>query len=169
MYILQHAIRGPVNRIAEIGLEPVVPRGFQITDLQITGHQSALQIKPQEHVEIVLQLVGLGPDIAVRDTVHDAVEGFFIHHAKITEGIAHLTIQPAGKGTAAPKLVFIDPALTFVDPHRHPRPKRRQKVVLVDALLVAGMPDLVDGGIETVERVQLVGACGDPHIKPGPA
>ena len=125
-----------------------------ITDLQITGHQSAFQIKPQKHVQIVLQLVGLGPDIAVRDTVDDAVEGFFIRHAKITEGIAHLTIQPAGKGTAAPKLVFIDPALAFMHAHGHTTTQRRQQMHAVDVLLIGPMPDLVNGGVDAVERIK---------------
>ena len=72
MHILQAAVRGFVDRIAEIGLEPVIPGGLKVADLQVSAHQRTFKIKAQHDVQVVLHLVGLGADIAVMDAVHVA-------------------------------------------------------------------------------------------------
>jgi hypothetical protein len=45
MHILQHPMRRPVHRHAEIRHKPVIPRGFQIVHHQIAPDQRAFQIK----------------------------------------------------------------------------------------------------------------------------
>jgi hypothetical protein len=51
----------------EIRREPVVPRGLKVRHLQIARDQRALQVEAQHDVEVVMHLVGLGPDEARRD------------------------------------------------------------------------------------------------------
>jgi hypothetical protein len=115
-----------------------------------------------------MHLIGLGADEAGLHPVHRGIEIVGRSDAEIAEALDHLAMQPAGKGAAAAQLVFIDPALAFMHAHRHALPDRRQQVVGVDALLIGGMADLVDGRVEAVERIAFDHPRGDPHILPGP-
>src|SRR5690606_34889609 len=114
-------------------------------------------------------LVGLGADIAGGDAVHGAVELVRIGNRQPAHHVAHARVQPAGKGAATAQLVFVDAALAFVDAHRDAAAQRREGVVLVDALFVAGMPDLVDGRVDAVEGVGLDDAGGDAAVLPATA
>lgn len=101
--------------------------------------------------------------------VHERIEGVFVPDAEIPEQVAHPAIEIATEGAAAAKLVLVDPALAFMHAHRHPLPRRGQKEFWVDALLIAGMADLVDRRVEAVERIILGGAGGDAHVFARPA
>ena len=167
MDVLQQPVRRPVHTEAEVAGKAVVPRCLEVAHRQIARDQRLFQIKPQQDVQIVLHLVGLGPDVAVGDAVHAGEEIVLGRDADVAEGVLHPAIQPAGEGAAAAQLILVDAALAFVDAHRHALPQRRQQIGAVDILLVAGMADLVDRGIEAVEGIIGVGPRRDPHVEAG--
>mmetsp|Transcript_27014 Transcript_27014/g.49051 ORF Transcript_27014/g.49051 Transcript_27014/m.49051 type:complete len:308 (+) Transcript_27014:839-1762(+) len=164
MHILQNAVRWLINRVPKVGIEPVIPCCFKVSNCQIIQHQSALQIEAQHDVQIILHLIRLGPDIAVVHSVHRAEKRLSIRDAKIPKLGLHLLIEPACVGSSAPHLVLVNPALAFMHAHRHATPKRRQKIRVINALLIGRVSDFVNGGVETVERIALAGARGDAHI-----
>ena len=73
--------------------------------------------------------------------------------AEIAEMILHSAKQVSAERATASQLVFIDTALAFVHAHRHAAPQWGQQVSVINALFVTSMADLVDGGIEAVERI----------------
>ncbi len=164
VHILQHPLRGARDRMAEIGGEPVVPGRFQIAHREVARNERALQIEAQHDMEVILHLVGLGADMAGMHAVDRPIECLLVGKAEIAESLHHPPEKPAAEGPAAAKLVLVDPALAFVHAHRDPLPQRREPVIGVDPLLVAGMAGLVDRGIEAVERVALAHPRGDAHI-----
>ena len=166
MHVLQHTVRRLVHGIAEIGRKAVVPGGLKLTHQQITGHQRTLEIKAHEHMQVVLQLIRFGADEARPNAVDRGIECIFVLHAEIAKSVFHLTEQPAGKGAAAADLVFVDPALALMNAHADATAQRGQQVAVADVLLIGGVANLVDGGIETIERVGGVRTCGDAHVQP---
>ena len=166
MHILQHTLRGAIYGISEIGSKAVVPRHLKIGHAQIPRDQGPLKIIAQHDMQVVLHLIGLCPDMAAMHPVHGAIECLFIGNTEIAEPVPHPPIEPATKRPAAPQLVLVNPALALMHAHRHPLTKRGQAIIGVDPLLIAGVPDFVDGGIETVERVHLAHPRRDAHIIP---
>ena len=162
--VLQHAIGGPVHGDAEIGLEAVVPGAFQLPRRQIAADQAAFQIEAHHDVEVILHLIRFGADITRRDAVDGGVERLGILRARHPEGVLHLVEYPAGKGAAAAKLVFVDPALAFMDAHGRTAPDGGEKVIGVHGLLIGRMADLMDGGVKTVQRLRLHHPRGDAHV-----
>ena len=120
-------------------------------------------------MQIILHLIGLSADIAIRHSIDRRIKCRLIGQIKHPKSVFHLAKHPAGKGTAATQLVFINPRLALVHPHRHSATQRCQGVLGRDILLVSGMPHLVDSGINTVERVICGGARGDTRIITRPA
>ena len=49
--------------------------------------------------------------------------------------------------------------------HGYTIAKRREQIVIADPLLITRMADLMDRGIEAIERITQAGARGDAHIK----
>ena len=114
-------------------------------------------------MKVVLNLIRLGAYVTPVQAVHGSVEGLRIH-AERAEALFHPPVQPAGEGAAPAQLVLIDPRLAFVNAHGDAAPEGGEKIRRVYGLLVAGMADLMDGGIDAVERIGGVGPGGDPHV-----
>ena len=57
MHILQHTIRCAIYPYAKVGMEPVIPRAFQIADVQRAADQRLFQIEPHHDVQIILHFV----------------------------------------------------------------------------------------------------------------
>ena len=142
--ILQDAVGGFVDRIAEIGFKAVIPCRLKIFDVEITRHKRAFQIKAQHDVQIVLNFVGFRPDIAAMHAIDGPVKRVFVRHAYIAKPVAHLPIEPPAIGPAAAQLIFVDARLAFMHAHRDTRPKRRHAIRRIYALLIAGMPGFMD-------------------------
>jgi hypothetical protein len=60
--VLEHTV-GVVRRPhAKVPLEPVVPCGRQVVHCQVAMHDGAFEIEPEQHVQVVGDLVGLDPN-----------------------------------------------------------------------------------------------------------
>ena len=164
--VLQHPVRRPVHRNAEIPEKARVPRLGQVVGGQPPRDQVAFQVEPHHDVQVVLDLVGLGADIAWGHAVDGAIEFVGVRDRQAAGHVRHPPVQPPGKGPAPSHLVFIDARLAFMDAHRHATSQRRQRVVGVDAQFIAGMADLVDRRIDAVERVGFHDPRGDPAVLP---
>ena len=120
-------------------------------------------------MQVILHLVGFGPNKPVADTVHGRKERVFVCDTKVTKLIAHLPIEPTRERATATQLVFINPALAFVHTHRHTCTHRCQQMGRVNPLLIGGVADLVDSRIKAVERIDSIRAGRNPHVQTRPA
>ncbi len=75
MHVLQTAIAVIGRRDCEIALVARAPRLRQIFHRKLALEQFELEIEPQDDVEIVGHLVGVGADERARDLVDGAIEG----------------------------------------------------------------------------------------------
>ena len=139
MHILQHPLRGKVNRKAKIGKKSVVPRGFKISDRQIALDQRALKVKAEHDMQIILHLICFGADVALFDSINRPIKSVGVGHAKITKMLGHLLKKPSSKRTRAAKLILINATLTFMHPHRYALPKWGQREGGAYILFITGV------------------------------
>ena len=111
-----------------------------------------------------MHLVRLGPDEPRLHPVDRPVEFLRRADPEIVKPPAQLAIQVFREAPAAPDLVFADPALAFMHPHRHASSHRRQLVIGRDVQLVPRMPNLVDRRIDAVERLAFDHPRRDPAV-----
>ena len=166
MDILQTPLRGTRHLISKISRKAIIPSALQILHLQIARNHRALQIKAQQHMQIILHLIGLSADETIAHRIYRFVKFIRAFNAKITKARAHFCKEKLGKGAAAAQLVFIDPRLAFMNAHGGTLPYGRQRILWINILLVTAMPHLMNGGIKAIERIAGVRACGDPDILP---
>ena len=98
------------------------------------------------------------------DPVQSGIKRVGIPDTEITKHRLHPAKQPPGKGAAPAQLVFIDPRLAFMHPHRHTLPQWRQGKGGIDPLFVAGVANLMNRRIDAVERVVFADPCGNADI-----
>ena len=115
-----------------------------------------------------MHLIRFGADETGLHAVDGGIKRLGAGKVKV-EATFHLAKEELGKPAPAPDLVFINPALAFMHPHRHAAPKRRQLVIGVDVQLVAGMPHLMDGGIDAIKRIAFHHPRRDAAVRRRPA
>jgi hypothetical protein len=151
VHILQHAVGRGVDGHAEVLQEAGVPGLFQVVERQLAGHEPALQVETQHHMQVVVHLVRFGADIPWLHPVHRGVEVFGVAQVSRFEAALHALEQQAGECAGAAELVLADAALALVHTRRHAVPQGRETMGRVYAQFVQRVAHLVDRRIEAVE------------------
>ena len=115
-----------------------------------------------------MHLICFGSNVSGGQSVDSAEKFIFAVNPDVPKRIAHPTIEPSCEFTGPTNLVFANAALAFVYPHRTPMPKNRQIIVGRYILFISRMTNLMDDGIDRIERIRFVIACRDTHVAARP-
>ena len=151
VHVLQHAVA--VIRCAQAqGRQVAVVPGFgQVFHFQVAFQQQQLQLEADHHVQVIGQLVGIRADQRALYLVDRPVEGIQRHAAQLSrEGRLQLRVEVFPKAAAAPNHVLPQAGLALVYARGGAAAQRAALIRHVDALLVHGMPRLVDGAEQPI-------------------
>ncbi len=165
MDILQHAVLGLGRDHAQVGPVALVPGLGQIAHGQTAFEHGQLEVEADHDVEVVGHLVGVGADERALDLVDRPVELLEGHRAELLgEGCLEQRVVVPPEGARAADQVLPQARLALVDARGGAAGQDGAVVGRVDALLVHGVPRLVQGAEEALGQVVLVEAGGDAHI-----
>ena len=95
----------------DVVAQPVLQRSVIAAAQRAIDHL-ALNLDAQHDVEIIRQLIGLGPDQARADAVDGAMKGLLVNACELLrEMIAERAVVQRPEGTAAATMVFLQPGL----------------------------------------------------------